>query len=533
MKKMLKRALLIGGLLLSTTTYIQANNEFTDLISGLVPVLPIQEEDGRVFSPKERDDDDGVSSVAAKYLEQRPVDMKIVKKIAGKNEVFTFDTMDQAVDGSYILLRQSDLKSVENVQDLQSVLQKPTDVHVILDVEANSMGVLNLYSVVKTVTRDGTEMRRRILPFIKHLHLMNSAQDVKVIGRSFLYGDKYLEDVSFTGFDSVERIEDGFMLVCPQLKTVDLSSFEHLKEIGGFFMSEDKALVNLNLPTTTFFNADLTKVGDHFLRGTTSLTKVQEIAFESVKHIGEFFMRGSGVQSFNSGKFKKLKELGEGFLAKCPELVRVDVSGLKRIAPRKITETDVSAAEKEAEKARLAMHAGYRQVWSVTSDAEGLEYEAVVSEHAALKQADQAMKTIRGITQKGKEQAETKGYAEGKVVLTPAEKERMLKTKDHAKEVLLAAKADQTASESANAKVDHQIAVTQKTSEKSQAAKAYAERLKASVGKVYSLGVLKDCAKLKTNPEAICGAGGLKEALRTQLHLEYSGLEYDDGCGCF
>ncbi len=292
MKKLFRNALLVGSLLLSTTASVHADQHFTDIINGMVPTLPMQEAECALYSPRE----DMNHATALKYLAQCPFDMKMVRKVTGSNQVFTLDTMHEATDGAYILLHQNDLRSDSSMRILQAILQKPTDVHVILDVEADSAGILNLYSVAKKEASDGSTTRRRILPYIKHLHLINSSQNVKTIGSSFLYGDKYLEDITFTGFENVEHIADGFMLLCPTLQSADLSSFENLKTIGSFFMSEAKALTTLNLHTTRFFNADLTSVGDHFLRGTTSLPRIQESALESVKHIGDYFMSESGVE---------------------------------------------------------------------------------------------------------------------------------------------------------------------------------------------------------------------------------------------
>jgi hypothetical protein len=83
-------------------------------------------------------------------------------------------------------------------------------------------------------------------------------------------------------------------------------------------------------------------------------------------------MSESGVERFNSGKLKKLKEMGLGFLARCASLVRVDLSGLTRIVPKKITANDVKAAEEEVVDANSKAHAHYKQAWSVSEEADRL-----------------------------------------------------------------------------------------------------------------------------------------------------------------
>lgn len=529
MKTIFKRAVVIGGLLLSTSSHVRANNEFTDLVKTLAPVVSGQVEAKTPFTPREGAEG---ATVAAKYLKQRPFDMKTAKKIAGTNAVFTIEDMAHATDGSYILLRQSDLNSVETLKLLQSVLQKPTDLHIILDVEADSSGILNLHCVIKKIESDGSETHRRILPYFKHLHLINSNKDVIQIGQSFLYGDKYIEDITFTGFGAVERIEDGFMAMCPKLKSADLSSFEHLKQIDSFFMAEAKALEDLKLPTTRFLNADLTTVGHHFLRGASSLTRVQEEALESVSYIGDYFMSESGLTRFKSGKFKKLEVLGIGFLARCANLQTVDVSGLDRIVPMQINDNDVKAAEQRVEIVRSNVHAQYRQAWQASADVDRLEEEAQAAEIAASKRTAQALAIIQGTVAKGKARAAVAGYPSGKVVLTVAEKQRISNARSQAEEDVLSAMADRSVADHATTNFDLKVQRTEKMLAASKAAKQEVEHIRANLGRIRNLGVLHGCPKLKAHPAAIRGAGKLSYALRNQLHLEYAGLTYDDDFGC-
>lgn len=267
---------------------------------------------------------------------------KTIQEVAGKHVVFSLGNMENVTDGSYLFLTMEQLK--ENTRAIQAILAKPTDIQIILDVEADSNGVLRLYSMVNTST-DPTELTlRRVFPWIQHLHLINSAKDITTIGQSFLYSDQYITDITFTGFSSVHTIESGFMLVCSKLKTADLSSLNHLKTVRDCFMSEASSLTHLSLPTSRFLNADLKTVGNHFLRGASSLTTIQEEAFESVTSMGGHFMSESALQSFNTAKFKDLRTLGAAFLAKCDKLKAVNVSGLKRITPALVTQADATTA---------------------------------------------------------------------------------------------------------------------------------------------------------------------------------------------
>jgi hypothetical protein len=278
------------------------------------------------FSPRESDTPKAMradldKTYSKERLERRE---KLMQRIAGKNTVLTLGNINAATDGSYLLLTQQEL--IENKTTVEKALEDILNIHLILDVEADESGVLNLDSDLITTP---------------HLHLIDSAKNIKIIGQSFLVTNKAIQHITFSGFKAVRTIESGFMLGCSKLKSADLSSLESLAIIKDCFMSEATSLTHLNLPTTRFFNAKLKTVGNHFLRGAFSLTTIQEEAFESVTSMGGYFMSQSALQSFNTAKLKDLAKLGEAFLAKCDSLITVDVSGLKCITPALVAKADV------------------------------------------------------------------------------------------------------------------------------------------------------------------------------------------------
>jgi hypothetical protein len=511
LRNLVQKTLLISSLLISTASAnFSAEDRFTDWMGMMAPTLPMQDGKKVLYSPRSEE----LPAQAAKYFTQRPFSKSMVKKVAGDSAVFTLENAADATDGSYLLLRQSDLTSGDSFRTLNAILNKPTDLHIILDVEADSNGVLNLYSMVGTVHDETgrTTTLRRALPFFKHLHLINSARDVKTIGKSFLYGDKYLEDISFTGFEGVKKIEDGFMVLCSKLQSADLSSFEHVKSIGNVFMADAKSLTSLTLPTTRIFNADLKTVGDHFLRGATSLTHVPEEAFESVMSMGSYFMASAGLTRFNTAKFKDLENLGVAFLAKCDSLKTVDVSGLKRIEPASVTFADAEAAQEIAKEARSKVHSNVREAWAAHTDAEYAYQEAATAEKVALKHAEAA-----------------------KAVIITSKKEKADKVREAAEAKIYAAKDVRAQAETKDVEADRQVEMTQTALAIAKAAKAKAATLltAAKNKQRHNLGLLHDCTTLKANPEAIRGAWSLLAPLRYQLSLEYKGLELEnDDCGC-
>lgn len=331
-----------------------------------------------------------------------------------------------------------------------------------------------------------------------------------------MYGDRYITDITFTGFERVHNIESGFMLTCPQLKTADLSSFEHLTTIKDCFMSGTKSLTEVKLPTTRFFKADLKTVGKHFLRGASSLAQIQEEALEGVTSIAPYFMASSGVESFDTEKLKDLRDLEEGFLADCKKLTRVNMGGLKRITPALVTKADVEAAWATYEATIEAVWTTYRQAWAHTDEAVDTAIEAAHAEKGALKIATTAIHQLK--TTRSKEHAET--------------------IRENAKAAVLDAKAKKARAQQADAAADHTIETATVATDAAKAAKLKAQRLAEALrlGQRHNLGVLHGSESLDKNLNGIRGVEKLPRALRVELADRFDHpyfVEIEDECGCF
>lgn len=331
MRNLVKKTLLISSLLISTNyAHNLDEDNFTNLCSALSPKAghkPVFLE--VAFSPSESTKTDTTSraelytTTSKEQLERRA---KLIQRIAGKNAVSTLANVNAITDGSYLFLTQHEL--VANQEKILAALEDAMNIHLILEAEADESGVFKL---------DGD------LISTANLHLIDSAQSVKVIGQSFLATNKTVQHITFSGFKAAHTVESGFMLGT-KVKSVDLSSLENLTTIKDCFLAEATSLTHLTLPTTRFFNAKLKTVGNHFLRGASALTQIQEEAFESVTTMGSYFMSESAILSFNTAKLKDLLVLDAGFLAKCPQLIEVNVAGLKRITPALVTKADVAEA---------------------------------------------------------------------------------------------------------------------------------------------------------------------------------------------
>lgn len=135
---------------------------------------------------------------------------------------------------------------------------------------------------------------------------------MRVVGPSFLVTNKSIPHVTFSGFKGIHTIESGFMLGCSKLQLAELSSLEGLATINHCFMAEAPSLTHLKLPTTRFLSAKLKTVGNHFLRGASSLNQAQEKAFESVTMVGGYFMSESALESLRQWKIKGFERTRQG-----------------------------------------------------------------------------------------------------------------------------------------------------------------------------------------------------------------------------
>ncbi len=291
---------------------INAEVEFSSILQDLAPV-EIDIKEGALEE----------HTSAKKYK----IDDAMIDRVVGENRHLTRENMMDAQAGDYIVLDQTDLSSQDTVMLLQKTLTNQSDIHVVLDVHANKAGALELFSSVQTKYPEGNKVRKRIIPDIQHLHLVNTTRDIKRVGRSFLYGDRSLESISFTGFEQVTEIEDGFLVLCPVLTSADLSSLSSLETVRDFFAASCSSLSTVSMPKSK----KLTTVGSNFMRNTTSMTALPQGTFQSVKTVGDYFMRGSGVTTLlSSHHFKQLSNLGSGFMAES-KLTSAEVAGFKRL----------------------------------------------------------------------------------------------------------------------------------------------------------------------------------------------------------
>ena len=153
--------------------------------------------------------------------------------------------------------------------------------------------------------------------------------NVTVIGANFINDTDGLESINLSGFGSVTKIGQGF-LGSSALRTVDLSAFRRVTVIEGEFLSYCRNLTSVDLS----WLSNVTEIGDGFLFDCSALKRVCLSGLRSVVTVGMSFFRGCSLLQVVDGlsALSGVRSIGKGFFYHCPELTRIDASGLSKDA---------------------------------------------------------------------------------------------------------------------------------------------------------------------------------------------------------
>ena len=153
--------------------------------------------------------------------------------------------------------------------------------------------------------------------------------NVTVITGRFLCLANRLESINLSGFGSVTKIGWGF-LTSSALRTVDLSVFRRVTVIEESFLSSCEHLTSVDLSGLS----NVTEIGRQFLCGSYALKRVCLSGLRSVVTIGKFFFGDCSRLQVVDGlsALSGVKHIEEFFFYRCPELTRIDASGLSKDA---------------------------------------------------------------------------------------------------------------------------------------------------------------------------------------------------------
>ena len=153
--------------------------------------------------------------------------------------------------------------------------------------------------------------------------------NVTVIGDYFINAAEVLESINLSGFGSVTKIGQGF-LASSALQTVDLSVFRCVTVIEGEFLSSCRNLTSVDLSGLS----NVTEIGNGFLFDCSTLKRVCLSGLRSVVTIGTYFFQCCSCLQVVDGlsALSGVRSIGTGFFYRCPELTRMDASGLSKDA---------------------------------------------------------------------------------------------------------------------------------------------------------------------------------------------------------
>ena len=153
--------------------------------------------------------------------------------------------------------------------------------------------------------------------------------NVTVIAGLFICLANRLESINLSGFGSVTKIGRSF-LTCTALRTVDLSVFRRVTVIEESFLSSCEHLTSVDLSGLS----NVTEIGRQFLCGSYALKRVCLSGLRSVVTIGLYFFGDCWRLQVVDGlsALSGVRSIGEGFFYRCPELTRIDASGLSKDA---------------------------------------------------------------------------------------------------------------------------------------------------------------------------------------------------------
>ena len=135
-----------------------------------------------------------------------------------------------------------------------------------------------------------------------------------------------------SGSMSPVLLPPGFMYFCSSLKSIDLSPFADVTEVGSDFMVNCRSLTSIDI--TPF--ANVTKIGQQFMLNCSSLTSIDLSPFSNVVTIGRHFMYGCrSLTTIDLTPLVKLAAADTSFMASCKALNKsMQMKFIKEVAAR-------------------------------------------------------------------------------------------------------------------------------------------------------------------------------------------------------
>ena len=179
-----------------------------------------------------------------------------------------------------------------------------------------------------SITAIGHQFRGHEMSSI-NFKALRHADNLVTISTYFLFECNRLVHVDVSPMSNITTIGDKFMESCEMLESVNLSTLSKVTTIGESFLAFNPKLRSVDFgPIESFGKAggmgtNLVEVGEWFLRGATSLDKVDLKTFTKIKIVGDFFisnctsLRYLDVRPFGYD----VESLGLAFLGGCTDMI--------------------------------------------------------------------------------------------------------------------------------------------------------------------------------------------------------------------
>jgi hypothetical protein len=132
--------------------------------------------------------------------------------------------------------------------------------------------------------------------------LPETFENVETIGTHFLAKSTALKTIDLSCFSNVTTIDNSFLLNSG-IERIDLTPLKRLFNIHSHFMDECKNLTSITFPET-FENVKI--IDDYFLSKSRALKTIDLSCFSNVKEIGRYFLDEAEIETIDLSPLKNL-----------------------------------------------------------------------------------------------------------------------------------------------------------------------------------------------------------------------------------
>ena len=127
------------------------------------------------------------------------------------------------------------------------------------------------------------------------------------------------------GIHGIQNPKHWLIFSCPQITSLDLSSFNSVATIQDCFLSCCSKITSLDLSGLS----SVTTIGDCFLSSCPQINSLELSGLSSVVTIGDGFLSFcSQITSLDFSRLRSVVTIGDGFLSFCSQITALDFSGL-------------------------------------------------------------------------------------------------------------------------------------------------------------------------------------------------------------